>query len=91
MKDIQIFLNFANLYWQFIQSFNRIASLLIVMLKTSLTQSTERLLLSTDVISNADVDNSVLDDKMIKKLLLHIKLTIRAKDYLTSDAKAAFI
>ena len=31
--DIQIFLGFANFYWRFIQSFNRIATLLISMLK----------------------------------------------------------
>ena len=31
--NIQVFLNYANFYWQFIQSFNRIVILLISILK----------------------------------------------------------
>ena len=33
--DIQVFLGFANFYWQFIQGFNRIAAPLTSMLKTT--------------------------------------------------------
>ena len=33
VRDIQIFLGFANFYWQFIQGFSRIVALLISMLK----------------------------------------------------------
>ena len=35
VHDIQVFLSFAKFYWQFIQNFNRIAALLILMLKTT--------------------------------------------------------
>ncbi len=33
VRDIQVFLGFANFYWQFIQGFNRLAAPLISMLK----------------------------------------------------------
>ena len=36
IQDIQVFLGFANFYWQFIQGFNRIMAPLIWMLKTLL-------------------------------------------------------
>ena len=35
VQDIHVFLGFANFYWRFIQDFNRIAALLISMLKTT--------------------------------------------------------
>ena len=35
VRDIQVFLGFANFYWQFIQDFSRIAALLTLMLKTT--------------------------------------------------------
>ena len=35
IRDIQIFLDFANFYWQFIQGFSRIATLLTSILKTT--------------------------------------------------------
>ena len=35
VQDIQVFLSFANFYWQFIQGFNRIAAPLTSMLKTA--------------------------------------------------------
>ncbi len=35
VRDIQVFLGFANFYRQFIQRFNRLATLLISMLKTT--------------------------------------------------------
>ena len=35
VEDIQVFLGFANFYWRFIQGFNRIATSLTSMLKTS--------------------------------------------------------
>ena len=34
VRDIQVFLGFANFYWQFIQGFSRIAAPLTSMLKT---------------------------------------------------------
>ena len=35
VRDIQVFLGFANFYWQFIQGFSRIAAPLTSMLKTT--------------------------------------------------------
>ena len=35
VRDIQVFLGFANFYWRFIQGFSRIAALLISILKTT--------------------------------------------------------
>ena len=35
--DIQVFLDFANFYWQFIQSFNKIATPFMLMLKTTMS------------------------------------------------------
>ena len=35
VRNIQVFLGFANFYWQFIQGFNRIAAPLTSMLKTT--------------------------------------------------------
>ena len=35
VRDIQVFLGFANFYWRFIQGFSRIAALLTSMLKTT--------------------------------------------------------
>ena len=35
VRDIQVFLGFANFYWRFIQGFSRIATLLISILKTT--------------------------------------------------------
>ena len=35
VRDIQVFLGFANFYWRFIQSFSRIAALFTSMLKTT--------------------------------------------------------
>ena len=41
MRDIEVFLRFANFYRRFIQKFSRIAALLTSMLKTSCTKSAE--------------------------------------------------
>ena len=35
VQDIQVFLGFANFYWQFIQGFNKIAALFTLILKTA--------------------------------------------------------
>ena len=49
VQDIQVFLSFANFYWQFIQGFSRIAALLTLMLKTATT--TKRLTLEEVSVS----------------------------------------
>ena len=41
VRDIQVFIGFANFYWRFIQGFSKIAALLTSMLKISLVASTK--------------------------------------------------
>ena len=90
LRDIQVFLNFANFYQQFFQDFSRIASLLFFIFKTSPTPSTKPLLLSADVVSNTEVDGSNGGDEMVKRSPLHTKITIGFTSYLTPDAKISF-
>ena len=50
LRDIQVFLGFANFYWRFIQSFSKIARQFTLMLKTSFaTRLSKNSLLSIDV------------------------------------------
>lgn len=48
IKDIQLFLGFANIYRQFIQSFSKITALLTLMLKITLITSAKTLLKATN-------------------------------------------
>ena len=57
VRDIQVFLRFANFYWQFIQSFSCIATPLISMLKT--TGSTGSTANSNKTEGEVDSDNIV--------------------------------
>ena len=94
MRDIQVFLSFANFYQHFIQSFSKIARPLTLMLKTSFTtQSGEYLLLLVDVTEDAEVnfvDGSDCEDKTVKRSL-RSKNSNRAIGYLTPKTMLAFI
>ena len=61
IQDIQVFLGFANFYWQFIQGFSRIAAPLTSMLKTvaSLERSTSKKV--GDSEGDDGVDGGVVD------------------------------
>ena len=89
IRDIQVFLDFANFYRRFIQSFSKIAEPLTLMLKT--TRSTKNLSLS--VAEDAEVDNigyGDCEDEIVKRLPLTSKNFNRATGYLTPNAKQAF-
>ena len=70
IRDIQVFLNFANFYWCFTQSFSKIARPLISMLKTSsITQSAENPPLIMAEIDEIGNDVGDCKDETVKKLL----------------------
>ena len=92
MRDIQVFLDFANFYPRFIQSFSKIAGSLTLMLKTSsATRSLKNLLLSIDM---AEVDEFGVDgggdhkDEAVRKS--PSKNLNGVTGYLTPDARRAF-
>ena len=90
VKNIQVFFGFANFYPWFIQSFSRIASLLISMLKISLTQWAGPLLPSVDVVDNIKFSIDGGGDNMVEKLPFYTKTIIRDTGYLTPDTKMVF-
>ena len=57
VRDIQVFLGFANFYWQFIQGFNKIAAPLTSMLKTTISSQ----VLATNEVLVADEVGGVED------------------------------
>ena len=95
VKDIQIFIGFANLYQCFIQDFNRIAILFISLLET--TKSFEELTPKVFRANDSEVvaDGSSRANEMVKnsaKNLTRISniKAIRESNFLTSDAKKIF-
>ena len=92
IRDIQVFLGFANFYRRFIQSFSKIAGPLTSMLRTSsATRSSKNSLSSLDV---AEVDEVGVggggdcEDETVGRLLS--KNSNGATSYLTPDARQAF-
>ena len=92
MRDIQVFLRFANFYWYFIQSFSRIARPLISILRTSpATQSSKNSLLLIDMAEVNEIgvgDGDDHEDKTIKRLLS--KNLNKATSCQSSNARQAF-
>ena len=92
MRDIQVFLGFANFYRCFIQSFSKIAGSLTSMLRRSFTTwSSKNLLLS---INAAEVDEVAIggggdrkDETVRKSLSKNLNV---ATGYLTLDNRQAF-
>ena len=72
IKDIQVFIGFANFYQRFIQGFNRIAKLLTSILKTTrLANSVPKAL---EVDYNKIVEKDGRADKMVRNLSKSTKL-----------------
>ena len=64
--DIQVFFNFANFYWQFIESFNKIAASLTLILK--ITRLVNMPLSKRNISNNMIVRFCDNDEKLAKKL-----------------------
>ena len=62
--DIQVFLDFANFYQQFIQSFNKIATPFISMLKIIMLSP---VLIANEIFAANEVDGVKSGDKLIEK------------------------
>ena len=90
MKDIEVFLGFANFYQRFIQNFSKIAGSLTSMLRASPTRSAKNLLLLVNMAEDAEVgvDGGDREDKMVGRS--PSKNSNKATGYLTPDARQAF-
>ena len=89
VRDIQVFLSFANFYRRFIQGFSKTAGPLISMLIT--TQSAKNLSLS--IAKDAKVGSiggGDREDETVKRSPLTSKNSNGAKGYLTPSTKPAF-
>ena len=90
MKDIQVFLGFANFYWRFIQSFSKIGRPLTAMLRTSPTQSAKNLSLLVDIVEDAEVgaDSGDRKDGTVKRSLR--SKNSNGASYLTLETRLTF-
>ena len=89
VRDIQVFLGFANFYQRFIQGFSKIAGPLNSMLKT--TRSAVNL--SSSVAEDVEVgsiDGGDCKDETVERSPLIFKNSNGATGYLTPNAKRAF-
>ena len=90
MRDIQVFLEFANFYWRFLYGFSKIARPLTLMLRMSFTIRSAKNLSQINVAEDAEVGvggGGDCDKKTVERSLS--KNLIRA-GYLTSNTKKAF-
>ena len=87
LKDIQVFLGFANFYRRFIQNFSKIAGPVTLMLRASPTQSAKNLSLLVDMAEDAGagVGGGDCKDETVEKSLS--KNSNGATDYLTPDGR----
>ena len=86
VKNIRVFLGFANFYQRFIQGFSKIAGPLISMLRT--TQSAENLsLLMSEDGEVGSVGGGNCEDKTVKRSPLTSKNSNRATGSLTPSTK----
>ena len=100
VRDIQVFIGFANFYWRFIQGFSRIAVLLTSILK--ITRSSEKLALRAFRTDNNKVvrgggsraDETVVNlsknEKSKKSMRVPNVEAMEEFNFLTLDAKKAF-
>ena len=100
VRDIQVFIKFANFYWQFIQGFSRIAELLTSMLKTteiigSATnpKETKGVIGSNNVISNVagggEATNLTKRKNLVKTTRSKILVKSKNHDFLKSRSEEA--
>ena len=92
VRDIQVFIGFANFYRRFIQSFNKIAAPLTSMLKTTGSSDSSQKNDDNEVVGG-DGDRNFSKSKKSKngKSGVQIRLgAIEKPTFLTSDTKEAF-
>ena len=89
MRDIQVFLEFANFYWHFIQDFSKIAGPFTLMLRTTRSAENSSLLMAEDA-EVGSVGAGDCEDKTVKRSLLISKNLNGSTGYLTSKAKLVF-
>ena len=68
MCNIQVFLGYANFYWCFIQSFSKIAGLLITILKASSATGSLTISQSIDVADEDEVGESAWNESNLSNL-----------------------
>ena len=90
LRDIQVFLNFANFYRRFIQNFSKIARPLTSMLRASSTQSAKNLSSLVDMAEDAEVGVCGGDCKDETVGRLPSKNSNKATCYPTPNARRAF-
>ena len=89
IRDIQVFLGFANFYQYFIQGFSKKARALTLMLRT--TRSAENLLfLMAKDAEVGSIGGGDCEDGTVKKSPLTFKNSNKATGYLILDTKQAF-
>ena len=89
VRDIQVFLGFANFYRRFIQGFSKIARLLILMLITTRSAENSSLSMAEDA-EVGGVDGGNCEDETVERSPLTSKNLNGATGYLTPGAKRAF-
>ena len=89
VRDIQVFLGFANFYWRFIQGFSKIAGPLTSMLRTIRSAENLSLLVAEDA-EVGSIGGGNYEDKTVKRSPLTSKNLNGATGYLTPKAKQAF-
>ena len=91
MRDIQVFIGFANFYWRFIQGFNKIAAPLTSMLNTTgSSDSTQR---DDDEVIGGGGDRNLSKSKKPKNAKSGIQTrlgTMGEPTFLTPNAREAF-
>lgn len=96
IHDIQIFLNLANFYKQFIKDFSKIATLFTLMLKTTISSTsgllghTKRNINKLDKDSDGGINGGKIDDRIVN-LLTTIKKISFEKGFFTFEDNLAFI
>ena len=64
VQDIQVFLDFANFYWWFIQDFNKIAASFTSILKTTLSV---QMLVASEVLAIGEIGGVIGGNELIEK------------------------
>ena len=89
VRDIQVFLGFANFYRRFIQGFSKIAGPLTSMLITTQSVKNSSLSIAEDV-EVGSIGGGNHEDETVERSPLTSKNSNRATGYLTPDTKRAF-